>query len=471
MPGLGLGMHEVDIFRKEPPVYDEDSMGEKHVRRSDADDVERSVERVFNALKETAFGQRIDTNEVLETLATVADVDAFSKTVADVMGIAAQGATAGVVLGNPLVGVGVFSVLLRGKLQQRKKEKQKDTQDSRAMERLLALMQSTQDSVLRSFCRDGQKLNAIQRQLDDLSQKFEVRLDSGEEEARDLLPNDVEIEGFVASLKPILDEIVQRLNGFETAVQERVRSERTRAELEETNRSLTETNSLLARTNARLAEAKSEIEFRTREELEQAAARIKFLELEAESASKRVDALEPEVVRLTSELETRQAEYGELLHTIAANSPDTIKSKAIELLAQGDVEGYRRLFRAQDERLQSERVENHLSQAEVEILGGDLEAAWLCLEATLQRANEEQTIRVGNLLNEMVMLGHGRGVWSASIKYGEVALSLRREVLGDRHPDTLTSLNNLAGLYEATGRYSEAEPLRGGTYASPRSSR
>jgi tetratricopeptide (TPR) repeat protein len=31
--------------------------------------------------------------------------------------------------------------------------------------------------------------------------------------------------------------------------------------------------------------------------------------------------------------------------------------------------------------------------------------------------------------------------------------------LGDDHPDVATSLNNLAGLYDSQGRYSEAEPL------------
>ena len=32
-------------------------------------------------------------------------------------------------------------------------------------------------------------------------------------------------------------------------------------------------------------------------------------------------------------------------------------------------------------------------------------------------------------------------------------------MLGPEHPDTLASVNNLAGLYEATGRYEAAEPL------------
>jgi tetratricopeptide (TPR) repeat protein len=31
--------------------------------------------------------------------------------------------------------------------------------------------------------------------------------------------------------------------------------------------------------------------------------------------------------------------------------------------------------------------------------------------------------------------------------------------LGPQHPDTATSLNNLAGLYRAQGKYAEAEPL------------
>jgi tetratricopeptide (TPR) repeat protein len=39
------------------------------------------------------------------------------------------------------------------------------------------------------------------------------------------------------------------------------------------------------------------------------------------------------------------------------------------------------------------------------------------------------------------------------------ALDLRKRLLGDNHPDVATSLNNLAGLYESQGRYTEAEPL------------
>ena len=37
--------------------------------------------------------------------------------------------------------------------------------------------------------------------------------------------------------------------------------------------------------------------------------------------------------------------------------------------------------------------------------------------------------------------------------------AIRKEVLGEKHPDYATSLNNLAGLYGATEEYAKAEPL------------
>jgi len=40
-----------------------------------------------------------------------------------------------------------------------------------------------------------------------------------------------------------------------------------------------------------------------------------------------------------------------------------------------------------------------------------------------------------------------------------VALQLSEKVLGKEHPDTLLSINNLAGLYYYQGHYDEAEPL------------
>ena len=38
-------------------------------------------------------------------------------------------------------------------------------------------------------------------------------------------------------------------------------------------------------------------------------------------------------------------------------------------------------------------------------------------------------------------------------------IAKRRRVLGEDHPDTLGSLNNLAFLYKSQGQYDKAEPL------------
>ena len=48
------------------------------------------------------------------------------------------------------------------------------------------------------------------------------------------------------------------------------------------------------------------------------------------------------------------------------------------------------------------------------------------------------------------------------------ALALREKALGPDHPDVATSLNNLAGLYHAQGRYAKAEPLYQRALAIPR---
>ncbi|MCA2718011.1 MAG: tetratricopeptide repeat protein [Microcystis sp. M169S2] len=52
-----------------------------------------------------------------------------------------------------------------------------------------------------------------------------------------------------------------------------------------------------------------------------------------------------------------------------------------------------------------------------------------------------------------------QGKYNEAIPLAEQALAIRKQQLGENHPDSASSLNNLAGLYESQGRYSEAEPL------------
>ena len=59
----------------------------------------------------------------------------------------------------------------------------------------------------------------------------------------------------------------------------------------------------------------------------------------------------------------------------------------------------------------------------------------------------------------MARFYEGQGLYaSAADPYQRCLISVRK-ILGDRHPNVATSLNNLALLYNSQGRYEEAEPL------------
>jgi tetratricopeptide (TPR) repeat protein len=60
--------------------------------------------------------------------------------------------------------------------------------------------------------------------------------------------------------------------------------------------------------------------------------------------------------------------------------------------------------------------------------------------------------------NEILRL-YAEGKYATAIPLAEGEASETAKTLGPDHPDTATSLNNLAALYKATGEYSKAEPL------------
>jgi tetratricopeptide (TPR) repeat protein/CHAT domain-containing protein len=78
--------------------------------------------------------------------------------------------------------------------------------------------------------------------------------------------------------------------------------------------------------------------------------------------------------------------------------------------------------------------------------------------ALARRAFGDRDPRILKSLNDLAVLYKAQGRYGEAEALYQEALQ-RSLVLGARHPETLTSLNNLADLYEAQGRYSEAEPL------------
>jgi hypothetical protein len=52
-----------------------------------------------------------------------------------------------------------------------------------------------------------------------------------------------------------------------------------------------------------------------------------------------------------------------------------------------------------------------------------------------------------------------QGKYDEAIRLFKKSLAIRKQVLGAEHPDVATSLNNLAEVYLAQGRYTEAKPL------------
>jgi len=61
--------------------------------------------------------------------------------------------------------------------------------------------------------------------------------------------------------------------------------------------------------------------------------------------------------------------------------------------------------------------------------------------------------------NNLAALYESMGRYEEALPLYQLALEISKEQLGDRHPDTATSYNNLAELYRSMGRYEEALPL------------
>ena len=64
-----------------------------------------------------------------------------------------------------------------------------------------------------------------------------------------------------------------------------------------------------------------------------------------------------------------------------------------------------------------------------------------------------------NMMGDLAVMLNAQGDRAAARPLSERALELRKEVLGERHPSTITSMDNLAQLLSAQGDYAAARPL------------
>ena len=91
---------------------------------------------------------------------------------------------------------------------------------------------------------------------------------------------------------------------------------------------------------------------------------------------------------------------------------------------------------------------------------------WEDTERCYQKMGEISKAELGDRHpNTAASLNNLAALYNSQGRYGEAeplyvqALEIKKAELGDRHPNTATSLNNLAALYNSQGRYGEAEPL------------
>jgi tetratricopeptide (TPR) repeat protein len=68
-------------------------------------------------------------------------------------------------------------------------------------------------------------------------------------------------------------------------------------------------------------------------------------------------------------------------------------------------------------------------------------------------------IDLANSLNNLAGIYRATGHYNEAEPLYQQALELRKRLLGENHPSFATSLNNLAGLYKSTGQYTKAELL------------
>jgi tetratricopeptide (TPR) repeat protein len=73
--------------------------------------------------------------------------------------------------------------------------------------------------------------------------------------------------------------------------------------------------------------------------------------------------------------------------------------------------------------------------------------------------SDQNLLQRAELLHNMSSYDNGQGRYNLAYERGSDALSTRERVLGPKHPDTLTSMDNLAVVLRGQGKYEAAEEM------------
>jgi len=101
-------------------------------------------------------------------------------------------------------------------------------------------------------------------------------------------------------------------------------------------------------------------------------------------------------------------------------------------------------------------------QGLIEIRSGnyaEAESFFIRVESFYKKIELQNPRYLTTLLRDLGISKKNQGDYNSSIPFCEKALAISEEQLGENHPDTGSSLNNLAGLYNAQGKYEEAKRL------------
>ena len=68
-------------------------------------------------------------------------------------------------------------------------------------------------------------------------------------------------------------------------------------------------------------------------------------------------------------------------------------------------------------------------------------------------------MRIASSLNNLANYYYSLGDYNKAVELGTQALNIRKQTLGEKHPNYATSLNNLANYYSGLGDYNKAVEL------------